>query len=757
MDSIQMLDAGMQFSHSALLSSMLDTALALPSWLQLPLAETEPNVMEKWLAWLYNIMLVVLGLGFVIFVHELGHFLAAKFFGVKCEKFYLGFDVPLKFGPIRLPSKLIHFQWGETEYGIGVVPLGGYVKMLGQDDDPRRAQEEAERIRLENPNAAAESPDQFKLDPRSFPAKPVYARMIIISAGVIMNLVFGALMAAWAFYVGVPYEPSVIGSVLPGDPAWKNSIQPGDRVVQVSTLRDSELSFRDMAQTVIFNGISDPEAEIPVSLLRDGKEISLNVVGNTSHSDPDRSVRVLTFGLRNALTTRLSEKNPIGKHVTLGTENASSILPAVEPGDKIVGVNNQVLPISPHSKDPLEYELDRLTHPLLNDTVTLQVERTKDGKTTSHDVQWAPLPMKTLGIRFKPGTVVAIKDNSDAAKAGVQVGDEIIALNDKPIEDGMALALDVAAMHGKTAKITVQRKENDEQKKIDLQWTVPEQFQIVTAEGTLAPTGMELAGSGIVYSITNRVNAVSPESTAAQSGLLPGDLVQQITFVSDTDEDKEYLSKVLAVGAKSLQKPTQVDRVHNVQYFTNILQILRPGMKARINYERDGKVGTCDVAVFTEPKLFWPDRGLTFQPLQMTHKANDMLTALSLGTGEIWRRMGNVVDFLGLLLSRKLSVSELGGPGTIAIVASDAASKGITPLLMFLTMLSANLAILNFLPIPALDGGHMVFLAAEGIRGKPVDEALQMRLTIAGILGLLCLMVIATFNDVVNWSQFFGR
>jgi membrane-associated protease RseP (regulator of RpoE activity) len=69
----------------------------------------------------------VLGLGFVIFVHELGHFLVAKACGVKCEKFYLGFDV----GGLKLCS----FKWGETEYGIGALPLGGYVKMLGQDDN----------------------------------------------------------------------------------------------------------------------------------------------------------------------------------------------------------------------------------------------------------------------------------------------------------------------------------------------------------------------------------------------------------------------------------------------------------------------------------------------------------------------------------------------------------------------------------------------------------------------------------------------
>ncbi|MEM9646127.1 MAG: site-2 protease family protein, partial [Planctomycetota bacterium] len=64
---------------------------------------------------------VALGIGLVVFVHELGHFLAAKFFGVKCEKFYVGFDVPIQLGPIKLPRTLGKFQYGETEYGIGIL------------------------------------------------------------------------------------------------------------------------------------------------------------------------------------------------------------------------------------------------------------------------------------------------------------------------------------------------------------------------------------------------------------------------------------------------------------------------------------------------------------------------------------------------------------------------------------------------------------------------------------------------------------
>ena len=89
-------------------------------------------------SWLV-ILQVAIGLGFVIFVHELGHFLVAKACGVKCEKFYIGFDIN--------GWSLGKFTWGETEYGIGILPLGGYVKMLGQDDNPAAAAREAQRAK----------------------------------------------------------------------------------------------------------------------------------------------------------------------------------------------------------------------------------------------------------------------------------------------------------------------------------------------------------------------------------------------------------------------------------------------------------------------------------------------------------------------------------------------------------------------------------------------------------------------------------
>ncbi|MEQ1829697.1 MAG: site-2 protease family protein, partial [Pirellula sp.] len=413
---------------------------------------SEPSMAQAWGTWLYNIMLVALGLGFVIFVHELGHFLAAKTFGVKCEKFYVGFDVPIKIGPIRLPSKLVHFQWGETEYGIGAIPLGGYVKMLGQDDDPRRAEEEAKRIRLENPNAPVDDPGRLQLDPRSFPAKSVGARMVIISAGVIMNLIFGVLMAAWAFGVGVPFEPSVIGEVNPGDPAWKNGIKPGDKVVRVDKMQDTEMSFRDMFMSVLFHGLRDSERPVSMSVERDGESISKTLLGTTSHSDPKRNIQILMLGLRSAATTKINEKakSPVSKTIRLGFENSDQLVPNVQPGDVVIGFNGNPLPVSQHSPIPMEFSLNEQLHPRLNETVSLQVERTtKDASTkqetkSKHDVSWAPIPMKSIGLRFKPGPIAAVQPESPAATGGVTEGDMLIAFNGEPIEDAFTLLLSAA-------------------------------------------------------------------------------------------------------------------------------------------------------------------------------------------------------------------------------------------------------------------------------------------------------------------------
>ncbi|HEY2805016.1 MAG TPA: RIP metalloprotease RseP [Gemmatimonadales bacterium] len=111
---------------------------------------------------------------------------------------------------------------------------------------------------------------------------------------------------------------------------------------------------------------------------------------------------------------------------------------------------------------------------------------------------------------------------------------------------------------------------------------------------------------------------------------------------------------------------------------------------------------------------------------------------------------GLVLLTLKGLLTLKISVKDLGGPVAIGRLSGEAARRGIETLLTLMALLSMNLAILNLLPIPVLDGGHIVFLIAEAVRGKPVSVQLRERLTTVGLVLLLMLMVLVTWNDVVR-------
>jgi regulator of sigma E protease len=110
-----------------------------------------------------------------------------------------------------------------------------------------------------------------------------------------------------------------------------------------------------------------------------------------------------------------------------------------------------------------------------------------------------------------------------------------------------------------------------------------------------------------------------------------------------------------------------------------------------------------------------------------------------------------VLRFLAMIPQGQIKLKHVGGPLEIVNIAKKETEKGFSRQLMFLTMLSMNLAILNFLPIPALDGGHMVFLVYELVAGKRANEALEFRLTVAGILALLTLMAVVFANDILRY------
>jgi regulator of sigma E protease len=256
---------------------------------------------------------------------------------------------------------------------------------------------------------------------------------------------------------------------------------------------------------------------------------------------------------------------------------------------------------------------------------------------------------------------------------------------------------------------------------------------------------------GVAYSVTNKVAAVESGSPAEKAGLVAGDVITQAEFLPAGDKQREEESKRMP---SEWFKPIVID--DNLKSWTMVftrMQFSLPDTQMKLTWTRDGKQHSQTVAIGAAKDFFDQSRGLTFYNDSEIHVAKGVGDALRLGLRETVERLMEVVFSLYSLVTGRVSATNLMGPAGIIAVASSFASEGFAKLLLFLTMLSANLAVLNFLPIPALDGGHMLFLAAEGVRGKPVDERLQIRLTIVGVVCLLSLMVFATAMDIGRFAE----
>lgn len=190
-----------------------------------------------------TIFSAIVVLGVLIFVHELGHFIFAKLFGVGVQKFSLGF------GP-----KLVGKKIGETEYLISSFPLGGYVKMVGENDEGELC------------------PDDKA---RSFAEKPPLQRIAIVAAGPLFNLFFAYLIFIVVFMVGVPSVTTRIGDVVVGKPAARAGIKEGDLVTAVNGKPVSR--WDDFAKIIA----ESKGAELSIQVMRGTAPLSFKVVPET--------------------------------------------------------------------------------------------------------------------------------------------------------------------------------------------------------------------------------------------------------------------------------------------------------------------------------------------------------------------------------------------------------------------------------------------------------------------------------------------
>jgi regulator of sigma E protease len=194
---------------------------------------------------------LILGLSILVFIHELGHFLAARMFGIRVEKFYIFFDFWGK--------KLFSFKRGGTEYGIGWFPMGGYVKIAGMVD---------------------ESMDTEKLkappEPWEFRAKPAWQRLIVMVAGVFMNLILGIILfSVMSFYYGELYvpvnqnDPAIVAYSLGEEVGFKT----GDTLLKINDKNYKDL--RKFEEIYSFNLLLSDNATVTVQ--REGKKQIIHI------------------------------------------------------------------------------------------------------------------------------------------------------------------------------------------------------------------------------------------------------------------------------------------------------------------------------------------------------------------------------------------------------------------------------------------------------------------------------------------------
>jgi regulator of sigma E protease len=331
----------------------------------------------------------------LIFVHELGHFLFAKAFGVKVLTFSLGF------GP-----KILRLRGGETEYCVSLLPLGGYVKLL-----------EANKSDIVLPEDRK----------RTFESLPVYKRIIIVLAGPLMNLVFPVLLYFSVFVSDGPFLPPTVGVVLPGHPAH-GKLFPGDRVMSVNA--EPIGTFDELKRIVGKN----PGKPIMFTVFRDNKHIEVEMIADNTveRRALDIVEHVGTVGIQ-----------PSPPAAVIGVPDPES--PAYRAGLRTFDIVTQV------AGRPIRRHMDLVDVLSENAGETMPITYLRPVKVPNAlggladmavfeagVVALTPNPgsgdlLERTGLELADLYAAVVPENSYLYQAGLRPGDKILRLDDQPV------------------------------------------------------------------------------------------------------------------------------------------------------------------------------------------------------------------------------------------------------------------------------------------------------------------------------------
>ena len=329
-----------------------------------------------------------------------------------------------------------------------------------------------------------------------------------------------------------------------------------------------------------------------------------------------------------------------------------------------------------------------------------------------------------IGVKDIVPIVGGVKDNSLAKQAGIDVGDKILAIDGQEVLSLKDLNTLLALRVGETGSIVV----NYQKGKTGLNHS-----ESVAIEDWL---GSELDQSvlysfGISPFIPPIVSSVQANSPAEMAGLIKGD---QILRVGENVTRTWYELVEVISSMPDLETSLRVKREEDVYSFP-----IKIGSKVGDLGIKMGRIGIAGISSNDEmPKEF----------LVITKKGP--FEAFFLGINQTYKYTVLILDSIGKMITGSISSENIGGPIQIAVLSGSAAKAGFISFISLMALLSINLGLINLLPIPILDGGQLVLILAEKIKGSPLSEVFIEFAYRIGLFFVIALMIFAVFNDITR-------
>ncbi len=709
-----------------------------------------------------SLVVVVIAFGFIIFIHELGHFLAARWAGVRVLAFALGFGPALvsyrkglgwrrgssepeyariladqkREGRAESPSRAAGLS--PTEYRLNAIPFGGYVKMLGQVDA---------------------DPTQVSDEPDGYQRCPIWKRMVIISAGVVMNILLAGALFMLVFKVGLRTEPAVVGVVAPGSPAARAlsranidgagggnvGLRPGDRILSINGREPRH--FNDVTMAVAMT-----PRDRPVRMLVDrpgAGELRFEIT-----PEPGVQTRLMEIGIASPMSARVVTLTD-ARDVEVFAQMMQQLgVPQLRPGMRLVRAGSitsvpgaRALDEAANASEgrPFEVEFEGQGGERVTLTLTPRARLQTAFVPLDEDT---PTPISHL-LGLVPVLSVAPTPGAGDTRQGLHDGDIFARVGTREyptIAEGIA---EIRSHRGEPIEVVVLRKQQDGSR-IAVRLDPPPR---VKKEGKgqigFAPEDSRDAGTWVALP---PARLYTGERIKGESGVVPA-----AAGVIDTPGTRIVSVNGVSVsdftGLREALKRATLEAFRAGTGATLTLRLERSASGAADTEDtRDAAwpVSASDVKDLHALRWASPIPESLFEPETFVDRATGPIDAIDRGLAETKRVMAMTYVTFARLFDGTVKVEHLKGPVGIAHIGTKVVDKGAIWLLFFMALISVNLAVINFLPLPITDGGQFIFLVIEQVRGKPAPIAVQNAATFVGLLIIGTMFLIVTYNDVLN-------